>query len=754
MAYDFSGLSPTDFEHLVGDLLSAEHGLRFESFAEGRDEGIDLRHRFSDGRSWVVQCKHWRRSGAAKLVSHARRVEAPKVRALAPDRYLLATSVSLSPAAKDSLVAAFAPFVAGPGDVLGAEDLNSLLRSHPEVEKSHVKLWLTSAAALERLLNADIVNVTQGHLADLARRSSLYVQNASFGEALTMLEEHHACVIAGPPGIGKTMLADMLLLHYVERGFEPVVIMSGMVEADRAYREVASQVFSFDDFLGQTALAEKLAKNDDARLVGFIERVGRSPMKRFVMTTREYLLRQAASTYEPLARAADSLPKYVLDLPDYTQVDRARILYNHVWFSDLDPSVRAALVADQRYMTIVDHPNYSPRLIEGVIKQGVSRQLTPVEFLALAESSLDDPARLWSPAYEAQIGAAGRAMLKVLAVLDRFGCPFDRLVRVGRAVAHEEGDAVTAHDCRMAIRQMEGTFVQIEVEEDAGAQVTFQNPSIRDFMLNELERGVDVLGVIVGECEPDELLTLIRYGNARRDQRDDEVGQSLPQYPMVRRWLRTNIEIVAAAYGRTVDESTREGMSLQAVMLFRELQPSHQPEFVGRALALLGDRWELRQGNAASGVRLLEVVAEAGWAEPDELARLERSIADWVLASQTDHEDFDRLLALLESRPSALTDEERERSIGELEVFLGSEVDWLDEECEISELEDWLEQFEDLRQRAEEVGADTPSVDHLQERLEEMQTREDLFDPLRPGPVHIEDSEEEIHAMFSTLIDP
>ena len=42
--YDFSTLSPPDFEELSRDLLQAELNVKLEGFRSGRDKGIDLRY--------------------------------------------------------------------------------------------------------------------------------------------------------------------------------------------------------------------------------------------------------------------------------------------------------------------------------------------------------------------------------------------------------------------------------------------------------------------------------------------------------------------------------------------------------------------------------------------------------------------------------------------------------------------------------------------------------------------------------------
>lgn len=95
--YTFQELSSFDFEELVADLLDAEWSTRFERFKPGPDQGIDLRCTPHPGRAVVVQCKHMVGSTVAQLFASLRR-EVAKVHALAPDRYVVATSLGLTPA--------------------------------------------------------------------------------------------------------------------------------------------------------------------------------------------------------------------------------------------------------------------------------------------------------------------------------------------------------------------------------------------------------------------------------------------------------------------------------------------------------------------------------------------------------------------------------------------------------------------------------------------------------------------------------
>jgi hypothetical protein len=99
----------------------------------------------------------------------------------------------------------------------------------------------------------------------------------------------------------------------------------------------------YDDFLGQIFLkdrSEYLGRNQDAALVDFIEMVQQSPSAKFILTTREHILRSALQVSERLAQSVLLQHRCVLELRDYSYGDKARILYNHLYFSDLPQEIQ------------------------------------------------------------------------------------------------------------------------------------------------------------------------------------------------------------------------------------------------------------------------------------------------------------------------------------------------------------------------------------------------------------------------------
>ena len=88
--YDFSTLSPNDFEMLSRDLLQQHLDVYLESFQSGRDKGIDLRYtKPNSGENWIVQAKHYLRSGFSQLKNVLKTKELKKLKRLKPDRYFV-----------------------------------------------------------------------------------------------------------------------------------------------------------------------------------------------------------------------------------------------------------------------------------------------------------------------------------------------------------------------------------------------------------------------------------------------------------------------------------------------------------------------------------------------------------------------------------------------------------------------------------------------------------------------------------------
>jgi hypothetical protein len=267
MSYTFTSLSPADFEDLSRELVGAEIGVRFEGFSAGPDAGSDGRYAAGE-KQIILQAKHYAGSQFSALKTTMKR-ERLAIDRLKPHRYLLTSSRPLTPANKNALAEVIGPSLKSQSDIFSPTDLNTLLRKFPGVERAHIKLWLSSSAILERVIRSSVYAYTATSRADIEAKVRVYAQNPSFKEARDRLERDHVLIISGPPGVGKTTLAEMLSYAYIGEEWEFVAIRS----LDDGFGEIIDakkQIFFFDDFLGRVALDAKSLASKDSELVKFI----------------------------------------------------------------------------------------------------------------------------------------------------------------------------------------------------------------------------------------------------------------------------------------------------------------------------------------------------------------------------------------------------------------------------------------------------------------------------------------------------
>jgi len=414
--YDFSTLNDKDFEELSRDLLSLNLHLKFQSFKVGKDLGIDLRYS-STGKAneIVVQVKHYYETGYKGLISSLKKENA-KLKILNPTRYIISTSIKLLPQYKDVILNICHPYILSQNDIYGNEDLNQLLQEYPNIETNYYKLWISSTNVLKRVLKNGIKGRSEFQAEKILNNIKLYVKNESLTKALSILKKFKFLIISGQPGVGKTTLASMLTYSLLAKNFELVYIDKNIMDAEEMFdsNPKAKQVFYFDDFLGANYLEILNAKSSDSGIVNFIERIQKSKNKFLILTTRTIILNSAKQIYEKISKADLDLARKELELVDYTEFDKAKILYNHLFFSNLNRKYLKEIIKNKNYWKIIKHDNYNPRLIEFLTKKNKFKISKFSKYFDFVMYNLNHPDEIWTHSYEHQIQDVDRFFLLIL----------------------------------------------------------------------------------------------------------------------------------------------------------------------------------------------------------------------------------------------------------------------------------------------------------------------------------------------------
>jgi adenylate kinase family enzyme len=320
------------------------------------------------------------------------------------------------------------------------------------------------------------------------------VLTGSHTKALAMLESLGVVIITGEPGIGKTTLAEHLALHYATEGFQFIALSDEIREAEAVFSKDKKQLFYFDDFLGRNYL-QALSGHEGSLIVHFIRRIQKDPDKRFILTSRSTILNQGKVLIDQFTHQNIDKNEFELRVSSLKDIDKAKILYSHIWHSALPPEYVEELYKLKRYRTVIEHDNFNPRLISFITDAG-RLEARPVEsYWNYVCETLGNPADVWENPLSAQQDDYGRAMVLLVALNGRPMAEQDIAEAYSRFTIRSENSAMSGRrDYISNLRQLTGSLLSRRLVEDIKeAYISLFNPSIGDFVLRRYARDLPAL---------------------------------------------------------------------------------------------------------------------------------------------------------------------------------------------------------------------------------------------------------------------
>lgn len=496
--FDFSTLNSADLEELACDLLNAQEiqqgsRIRFKTFRDGKDQGIDFAFEQDYLTKIIGQVKHYYRSGYNLLYKELQEKEVSNIIKLRPKKYIVVTSVDLTRKQTQDIKQLFRPYT-NSINIYGKKDLNRLIDTYPAILENHFKLWFSSSVVLKKLLYYSQIGRSGEFIEHrFKNKLRLYVKTNQLDEAQQALKKNKFIIITGEPGSGKTALAELILYEHIKDNYELTYIANDLADIEKQIKpDDSKQIFYFDDFLGHTEKEMSKAKASEAYLLNILQRISWGVNKKLVLTTRTFILNAAIEESERLHRLRLHARESTVDLNTYKPELREQLVRNHAEESMLPDALKKIITEPAVMRFIVEHPNFYPRSVEFITLLEQAGSFTPEAYKQFIYSNFNKPDEIWRHAYTYQINDTDRLLLTTMLSFG-YNVKINKLERAFiQRVAFEEhyhNFKSPPNPFRSAMQRLMGGFITSETPWDPVLEdtYTFINPSLVDFLVQYLK---------------------------------------------------------------------------------------------------------------------------------------------------------------------------------------------------------------------------------------------------------------------------
>lgn len=487
---NYGNLNDVEFEYLCRDIMSRMLGVELERFASGRDGGVDLTEN-AHKKELVVQVKHYVRTDISGLISSLRR-EKIKIDQLRPKKYYICCSKELSVNNKEEIYQIFSDYMESTKNIITLIEIDDFLseENNSDVLRKHYKLWLESTNILKDILNNDAFIDCEVLLSGIDNETKLFVETSAYCEAIACLDKNRVLVILGNPGVGKTMTSKMLVLRYAALGYTVRFTTDGMnltnLKKSLSASPKSKEIIVLDDCFGQAYFNMKETQENE--LLFLIKYISMNPNKILIMNSRVTIYQEARERTHELVRSMDlnEYKTYIIDMEKITPLEKARIFYNHLYFSNLPTEYWGKIIENRNYRTIIKHKNYNPRIIEFVVAQAKYGKIYSDTYFDYIMSCLNNPEQIWKSEYERRIKNTDRALLTTIYSLT------DTLVSLelvkccyNNRLASMPGVDISLNNFEQSLLRLESGMVKV-IDKNGVPMLSVYNPSVNDFLCSHL----------------------------------------------------------------------------------------------------------------------------------------------------------------------------------------------------------------------------------------------------------------------------
>lgn len=483
--YNFHNVDSHEFEEICSEVLAIFLGIRMRTFPEGRDRGIDIK-RVSGEEDIIGQCKR------IQKVTSSIKNEFNKIKKIKTcKKYYLFLACSITAKQRTDIFNVFSPYMDNESYIFDESDLNSLLEKdeYLDVIKRHFKLWITSEKIFEHFVDK-VGSFDSGALINsIQEHKKYYVDTADYYKVLDVLLNKRIVLITGQPGVGKSTISEMALLSFVEKFGSSRIVYSASSDLSQLKNSISDnkdikELIFIDDFLGDYYL--DLRTNNISTIYKFIDSIRGMKNKYLIINSRILILQEACSRSIKFQNSIDKIDACTVEIKNLSSLQKGKILFNHLYFSDIPDEFRKEILDDKRYWKLINHPNYNPRLIEYISNTNNyqrSKFKTYYDFIA---DSLNKADKIWEDAIKNNLAEVDRWFLYTMKSFGQDRIDYEVLkVAFNRVINGKKNVDTSINQFEECIKRLNGSFVYLSGG-DKKRFFSFLNPSIKESLTSEI----------------------------------------------------------------------------------------------------------------------------------------------------------------------------------------------------------------------------------------------------------------------------
>lgn len=488
---NYSNLNDVEFEDLCQDIMSKKLDRSLRRYAAGRDGGIDL----SDtavSPDIIVQVKYYQKTDAAGLIASLKK-EIEKVEALKPKQYYICCSKELSPTRIKEIYRMFSAYMDSDKNIITLIEIDNFLSmcENAEILQRHYKLWISSSNILQDIYSNDIFIDCESLLSSIEKVEKFFVETTAYSQALKCLAAHKTLFLTGDPGVGKTITSKMLILYFAAKGYRvryttdvtDLAALKRAISKDRNTKEV----ILLDDCLGQAYFEMKTSQGTE--LLSLIRFVNASKSKLLILNSRVTIYQEACLKTPELVKSFENkeFKIQILNMDVMPDLEKARILYNHMYFSTEDEDYFYAIKENRNYMNIINHDNYNPRIIQFISDPNRYKGITAANYYEFILNCLDNPHMVWDNEYEERLQVTDRSLLITLFSLSNTEVSYELVKKCFmKRIQRAPGIDTTINQFERSLKRLQDSFIWI-IDQSGSKKLSMVNPSVNDYLRSKLK---------------------------------------------------------------------------------------------------------------------------------------------------------------------------------------------------------------------------------------------------------------------------